>query len=101
MYRLGIKHVAALLLAGPQEHQGLIPYTGNIFFLPQSVDYTGAHPSFYPMDTTVLSQGLGQPAREADYLFPSGAEIKKTWSPVSTSPYVFLSWYFISRDKLP
>ena len=64
-YRLAIKHTAAVLLAGLQEHQGLIPYRTNIFFPPHPVDRTGGPP-------TLLSDGYNGP-------FP-GIRATSAWS---------------------
>jgi hypothetical protein len=36
-----------------------------------------------------------QRRRETDYLPPTSAEVKNTWSSTSTSPTVFVAWYLL------
>jgi len=49
--------------------------------------------TYYPEGTGVLTPGVKQPACEADYLPPSGAEVN-VWSYTSTPLYVFMAWHF-------
>jgi hypothetical protein len=58
-----------------------------------------AHPTSYPMNTGVISQGLKRPRREADHSPPSSAEVKNAWSCTSTHQYVFMAWYLIKHRE--
>jgi hypothetical protein len=42
-----------------------------------------------------LSPELKRPGREADHTF-SSAQVKKTWTYISTPPYVFMAWCLVS-----
>jgi len=39
-----------------------------------------------------LAPGENRPAHEDDHSPPSSAEVKNTWSYISTPPYVFTAW---------
>jgi hypothetical protein len=46
-----------------------------------------------------LSPEVKRPGREADHARPSSAEVKNTWSYISTLQYVFMEWcLFKHRD---
>jgi len=46
------------------------------------------------------SPGLKRPAREADHLPLSNAEVTNVWSYTSTLPYMFMAWcLFEAGDK--
>jgi hypothetical protein len=51
---------------------------------------SGAHPASYPMGTRGSFPVVKRPGREADYLPPYSAEVKKLWSYTSTPPYAFM-----------
>jgi hypothetical protein len=44
-----------------------------------------------------LSLGVKWPGREADHLPPASAEIKNTWSYISTPQYVFMAWCLVKN----
>jgi hypothetical protein len=45
----------------------------------------------YPGSFIQRVPGVKRPGREADRSSPIGAEVKKTWMYISTSPYVFMA----------
>jgi hypothetical protein len=48
-----------------------------------------------------LYPGLKRPGREADHSPPTSAEIKITWSYVSTPPYIFMAYCLITGINVP
>jgi hypothetical protein len=47
-----------------------------------------------------LSLRVKRPEREADHSPQSSAEVKNTWSYISTPPYVFMAWCLVKhRDN--
>jgi hypothetical protein len=51
---------------------------------------SGAHRTSYPMGNGGYFPGVKQQGREADYSSPTGAEVKKTSTYISTSPYIIM-----------
>jgi hypothetical protein len=51
---------------------------------------SGTHPASNPMGTGGSFPGVKRPGREVDHSPPSSAEVKNTWSYISTPPYVFM-----------
>jgi hypothetical protein len=47
-----------------------------------------------------LSAEVKRPEREAVYLPPANAEVKKTWIYTSTPPYVFMTYSFQCRGSM-
>jgi hypothetical protein len=39
----------------------------------------------------IFSQGVKRPDREANHSLATGAEVKKMWIYISTTPYVFMT----------
>jgi hypothetical protein len=58
------------------------------------------HPVSYLVGTRDSFPGVKRPGREADHSPPSSAEVKNTWSCISTPKYVFMAWCFVKhRDN--
>jgi hypothetical protein len=53
------------------------------------------------MDTQSLSPEVKRLGREADHSLSSSAEVKNTWSYISTYPYFFKAWWLVRhKDNL-
>jgi len=75
------------------KHRDNFTFTFIVYLLHCVQTGSGAHPSSYSMG----NRSSYTPGREADHLPPSSAEVKNTWSYTSTTPYVFMVWYFVKR----
>jgi hypothetical protein len=61
---------------------------------------SGAHQASYAMGTRASSSGIKWLRHEADHSPPVSAKVKKAWSYISTSPYVFMaSCIIMHRDN--
>jgi len=61
---------------------------------------SGSHPACYPMDAAgSIRWGLVTVAWH-DHLLPSSAEVKKAWSYILSTPYVYMVWCLVKhRDN--
>jgi len=69
------------------------------FLSPRIRVQTGsrAHPVSYSMGTGASFPGIKRPGRKADHSPASTAEVKNTWSYISTALYVFMVWCLVKH----
>jgi hypothetical protein len=81
---------------------GFNSWQGLGIFLFTTVSRMALGPTQPPIQWVpgALSLGVKRPEREADCSPPSSAEVKNAWSYTSTTPKVFMAWYFVKhRDN--
>jgi hypothetical protein len=72
---------------------------GIFLFSTESRPALGAHPASYPMGyQRLLPRGAKRLGHEDDYLPPTSAKAKYTWSYTSISQYIFMMRCLIKQE---
>jgi hypothetical protein len=71
-----------------------------LFSPPQRSDRLRSRPSFHSKGSRLVSAGVKRSARKSDHYHPSSAEVKNTWSYISTSQYVFMVLCLVKQKNI-